>query len=243
MNQNAEHWLELLAELESSFITSSKAYKSDLASCRPESSICEVLHRNLSLPEQYVLLDLFYHREVGWFQKLDCIGRLLLSLSAIELGLTNANLKWLSQKQKAEFMLQLNDMPDIVSVLTRSVYLKQKLATWRILSQQALPTYTLYRGIRGTANQYYAPNCLESYTKNVEMAKRFAGANGWVLQRDIQIQEIFAYKTSLYRQDECPPEWLWTRISKEKEFIVENPAKQLEIEKKGDLYVVRNIVF
>lgn len=104
---------------------------------------------------------------------------------------------------------------------------------------------TLYRGINiPYENQKYLFAGLESWTTDIEIAYKFARNEGFVLQRDYPINQIFAGKRSTFKNllnRSCQYSGFYVR--REKEMIVENFENEwdLNIEKDIKLAIEKEI--
>lgn len=196
-------------------------------------SIREILHKNLSSAESLTLLELYFLQKEGWYLYKDGIGKKLLSITSIELGLTNGVYAWNNNEQFEHFLQLTSTISKEFGTILCSVYSKQKAATRACLSKfhGENSTITLYRGMKVNNRKYYKPNCLESYTTNIKTAERFATTEkGIILKREVPINQIFAYATTVYKTRNCPSKNICELISKEREYIVENKEDYFELE-------------
>ena len=219
-----------------SYIADYKNYELDVNHffCRGEPSIRTVLHRNLSDAESLTLLELYFLQKEGWYLYKDGIGKKLLSIASIEMDLTNGVYAWDNEEQLELFLQLTSTISDEFGSILCSVYAKQKIATWTLLSRihGENSSITLYRGMKVNDKNYYRPNGLESYTTDIKTARRFATTEkGIILKRDVPINQIFAYASTVYKTFDCPSKKIRNLISKEKEYIVENKEDYFKLSK------------
>lgn len=207
---------------------------------------------NIILNDQEKLcLEKAFFGDTGWYHKINYNGMLDLKLAAMSLGITNEVFTF--DKDKENRILNFVEKKSIDDqLLMIQCYIKQKVVTYKTLRnylQNVQKTdkmaITLYRGINiPYENQKYLFTGLESWTTDINIAYKFARNEGFVLQRDYPISQIFAGKRSTFKNlpnRSCQYSGFYVR--REKEMIVENFENEwdLNIEKDIKLAIEKEI--
>lgn len=181
-------------------------------------------------------LESAFFGHTGWYKRINGEGMFRLKLAAMSMGFTNNIVSFDSQRER-EFIEFIDDIPEEEQILMMRCYLKQKAVTYVTLSnylkeikKTEVMTIKLYRGINTLYhNEKYACLGLESWTTNINNAYKFARTDGYVIEKEYPIAQIFAGSRStfknkshnLYRNNGyC--------VRRENEMIVENIEKSLD---------------
>lgn len=179
------------------------------------------LNMVLDKEEQNSLHSLL-HSKNGWYNNKDGMNSNKLKLTAYAVGFTHDRFSY--NKENYECIKQLGSSikEDEQEVLI-SAYLKQKLVTNQTFLNNNISRITLYRGIKDLNNfEKYYSNSLESWTLDESVAKKFSGGKGYILIKEFQIDDIFAYKKSVFKNTENNRLTSNYNINRENECIVEN---------------------
>ena len=121
-------------------------------------------------------------------------------------------------------------MGDQEQAILRSLYLKQKMITYKTLKNSGINEINLLRGIKVLNNSTsYLLNNLESWTDSVVVARRFATDEGYILYTQYRVEDIFVYNRSVFKTPDIPSPSFRKMISRESEYIVENQASMLSL--------------
>lgn len=153
-----------------------------------------------------------------------------LKLAAMSLAATNKVFTF--NKDLEEKILHLvQSVSREEQLLMMRCYIKQKVVTYVTMHNYLHQvknidnmSVTLYRGINTTyKNDKYLFSGLESWTTNIDVAYRFAGDGGFILEREYPIHQIFAGKRSTFKsQHDQFYKHRGYYIRRESEMIVEN---------------------
>lgn len=192
-----------------------------------QKSANKLLNKILCDNEKEMLYKMLNSQD-GWYRKQHGYNTIKLKLAALASGFTKEG-KISNKKEDKDILfklikdINLNEQKIIVSA-----YLKQTLITFKNLLNNKEKGYiddkiVLYRGIKNldeNSSIYEASN-LESWTSKEKIARRFANPNGYILKKEFNIKEIFAYKKSIFKYDKLKDPKVSKFINIEKEYIVE----------------------
>lgn len=200
----------------------------------------KLLHLSMNDEEKHKLYSLVNSQE-GWYRAQYGINTIKLKATAGVLGLASFNINYNKNYHKKTLEV-IRSISEEEEVLLKSVYLKQKVITLSNLENNKIngivkDRITLYRGIKDLKegqNIYVASN-LESWTSKEKVARRFAGANGYILKKDFLFEDIFAYKKSIFKYNKFKDPRVSKYINIENEYIIEFTDKNCIINlKKGE---------
>lgn len=186
--------------------------------------------------EEKCCLEQAFFGDNGWYRSINGDGMIKLKLAAMSLGLTN-NVFTFDKEKEEKILAQIETESEDEQILMMRCYMKQKVVTYVTLRNYLLNirktnkmAVTLYRGMNVPyQNQNYLFSGMESWTSNINIAYRFAGEEGFVLEKDYPIDQIFAGKRSTFK---CRENNLYRHkgfyVRRESEMIVENFQKALE---------------
>ncbi|UZW12583.1 hypothetical protein OSC52_12025 [Clostridium pasteurianum] len=196
------------------------------------------LHLNLDVDEKKCLYKALLSG-TGWYYGSNNEDALKLKLIAYALGITHNVFSYKSKVQQR--ILKLKGLSKQEQLLLMSAFLKQKLITAKtFLNTNHSNKITLYRGLKSIeSKQYYYTSNLESWTSNDEVAKKFAGSNGFILINTFSTNQIFAYKNSVYRDKYNMKFKVKNFIEDEFEYIVENNQRIIELRYGNNIYKYR----
>ncbi|HII4458271.1 hypothetical protein [Clostridium perfringens] len=189
-----------------------------------QKSANKLLNKILTEDEKKMLYEMLNSQE-GWYRKQHGYNTIKLKLAALASGFTKKGK--ISHRNEDKLMLLdlINSIDSDEEKIIISAYLKQTLITFKNLLNNKEKGYisdkiVLYRGIKKFDGKYEASN-LESWTSKEKIARRFANPNGYVLKREFELKEIFAYRKSVFKHDKFKDPKVSKFINIEKEFIVE----------------------
>lgn len=166
----------------------------------------------------------------GWYRMRTGIGMIKLKLAAMSLQTTNKvftfdkdleekilNVIQSESKEEQIFMMRCYIKQKSVTYATMHNYLKNIRKTDKMAIR-------LYRGINlPYKNGKYMFSGMESWTTNIKIAYRFAGNEGFVLEKEYPIDQIFTCQRSTFKNQASN---LYRHrgfyIRREREMIVEN---------------------
>ncbi|GEM_PF-3380942 len=192
-----------------------------------------LLNSILTEEEKRWLEDLFFEPKEGWYRYSESKGCIAIKLAAMSLGLTNTIFTF-NPKSEERITSIIQAISKYDQELTARCYLKQKVVTYytlknylKRLNKNNNNTILLYRGLTNTdLIDYYYMSGMESWTLNYEKASMFATATGIVLDKEYNINQIFAGFRSTFKNR---PNGLYRNngffVRREHEFIVENYDK------------------
>lgn len=166
----------------------------------------------------------------GWYRMINDIGMVELKLAAMSLEATN-NIFTFDKDLEEKILNLISLQSKAAQLLMMSCYIKQKAVTYATLynylhniRKTNKMSITLYRGINTPyKNEKYLFSGMESWTTNMDIAYRFARDEGFVLEKEYPIDQIFACKRSTFKnQMERLYEHRGFYIRRESEVIVEN---------------------
>ena len=166
----------------------------------------ELLNDIMNSQEKQRLEDAFFGYN-GWYRKINKIGMIRLKLAAMSLEATNNIFTFDKEKEKDILKLIKLESKD-AQILMMSCYLKQKVVTYATMynylhnvRKTDKMTLKLYRGINTPyRNEKYMFCGMESWTTNLNIAFKFAGNEGFVLEKEYSIDQIFAGKRSTFKK-------------------------------------------
>lgn len=181
-----------------------------------------LLNDVLDEDEKDCLLEVLFGLN-GWHVAKQGAGFYKLRFTAWTLDFTNPVLYY-NETGKGRLVETVDSIQSQELDILKSVYIKQKLATYQTLRNLGYAgTILLYRGIiAGNELEQYALGNLESWTENERVAQRFIGNSGYVIFKEFKLEDIFLCYNSIYKTDGIPPDKIRAMIKKEQEFIVEN---------------------
>lgn len=198
-----------------------------------EPSARSILNNSLLEDERECLLSMYYGTQ-GWFKNRHYNGAKYLTMAAMNLKLTHTIYDPHDQKEQDKFLYLMEYMTEEQSILITAAYAKQKIATLKALSEirKKNPFILLYRGIHDfdTNKMKYHLKSLESFTTSLKFAKHFAGNNGIIIKKAYPIENIFLYRTTIFKTKTDPNIQFRTAISVAKEYITENKDLVLDLE-------------
>ena len=167
----------------------------------------QILDQILEREEKECLEALFFG-DNGWYRRIDGNGMILLKLAAINLGITNDIFAFDSQKEE-KILERVERIPEDLQLLVMRCYLKQKLITYLTLcnylqniKKDDKMVLTLYREINTPYdydNTSYIHTGLESWTTSIDSAYKFARKNGYVIEKEYPISQIFISPRSSFK--------------------------------------------
>lgn len=168
----------------------------------------------------------------GWYKKINGEGAIKLKLTAAAIGFGHSK-------------IHRNNIPiEIIENIQKKIskeeealiincYLKQKIVTKKTLinyqkyvnTKNKINIYDnqirLYRGAKGDFDIYRTIN-LESWSTQLNIAKRFAKTSGIILKSDVDIDNIFCCRKTTFRHPHRMGIYQSRPIRSEHEYIVEN---------------------
>lgn len=189
----------------------------------------DLLNDIMSNKEKRRLEDAFYGNN-GWYRMINGMGMIELKLAAMSLEATNNIFTFDKDLEKKILdLIPLKSKEE--QLLMMSCYVKQKAVTYATMynylhnvKKTDKMSITLYRGINiPYRNEKYKFSGMESWTTNMNTAYRFARDDGFVLEKEYPIDQIFAGKRSTFKNHTGS---LYKHrgfyIRRESEMIVEN---------------------
>lgn len=189
----------------------------------------DLLNDIMDEEEKHRLEEAFFGNN-GWYRMKNGIGMIKLKLAAMSLQTTNTiftfdkdleekivNVIKSESKEEQIFMMRCYLKQKSVTYVTMYNYLKNVRKTDKM-------AITLYRGINMPyKNGKYMLSGMESWTTDIEVAYRFAGNEGFVLEKEYPIDQIFTCQRSTFKnQASNLYKYRSFYIRREKEVIVEN---------------------
>jgi len=181
------------------------------------------LDKVLNADEKVYLINCL-HSKSGWYRSIYGVFTNKLKLTAELLGFTNSNFHYDPVKGRQIAGLGKTIFDSEQKLLT-SIYLKQKLVTYKTLIQwrNGLTSVNLYRGLRRVDFKEDYPYCnLEAWTLNPDIARRFATQDGYILCKEVPIEDIFVCSRSVYTSEREPNNKAKMDINIENEYIIEH---------------------
>ena len=193
----------------------------------------QFLDKVLDSDEKAYLINCL-HSKYGWYRSIFGVYTNKLKLTADLLGLTNSSFNY--DPIKSRIIAELGKtIYDPEQKLLTSIYLKQKLVTYKTLIQwkndSSINSLNLYRGLKKVDfKEDYYPCCnLEAWTLSPSIARRFATQDGYILFRDIPIKDIFVCSRSVFTSTLVPTHKAKMDISIEDEYIIENRERLMPL--------------
>lgn len=184
-----------------------------------------ILEQSLNGEEASCLLKCFFNKHHGWFLSPNKLGSRCLTLAAMHMDLAHSDYALFNKKERYHLSRIARKISEQQLALICSIYAKQKIATLRTLDRiRNERNIFLYRGLHDLnieSNIYYH-NPLESFTTDKDVARFYAGSNGFVISKVYPVDQVLAYKTVYYRTPDIPHRNIKRAISRAKEYIVEN---------------------
>lgn len=191
----------------------------------------------MSMEERQCLEKAFFGN-TGWYRTINSDGMIRLKLAAMSLGITNNVFTFKKDvENKILNWISMRHMTKAEELLMMCCYVKQKAVTYvtmfhylKNIKQTDKMAITLYRGINVPyQNQKYLFSGMESWTTSLDIAYRFARDEGFVLEKEYPINQIFSCKRSTFRNR---ANRLYKHsgfyVRREHEVIVENLEKELD---------------
>lgn len=191
-------------------------------------SAINFLVSNLNKEEINSLTEIIYGLQ-GWYCSKMGKGTIKLKATAAVLQLTHDFFHF----EKEKFLKTIEVIEGIetseIEILI-SVYLKQKLLTYKNLKNNSREKITLYRGLKimKSSSTYRSMN-LESWTSRRNVAEKFATSDGFILEKDFNIKQIFAYNKSVFKNPIQKNNKASRFINMEYEYIVEHNDEDSKI--------------
>lgn len=177
-----------------------------------------LLHSCMSDDEKQCLYELMTS-ETGWYKKIKGVGGKKIKIIGAILGFTH--LKVTDEKDK-EIEGIYDSIDETQEKILGSVYVKQKIVTFKNLKNNNIDNFTLFRGVRLNGGETeYGAYSLESWSSCEDVARRFAGQTGIVLKKEFIIEDIFAYNKSIFKYNKYKDRKLSEIINREYEYIIE----------------------
>lgn len=196
-----------------------------------------ILTEIMSIEKRRCLEEAFFG-DTGWYRTINGDGMIKLKLAAMSLEITNNVFTF--KKDVEDRILDWIDMRCMgkeEQLLMMRCYVKQKIITYMTLlnylkniRQTDKMTIKLYRGINTPyQNQKYKFSGMESWSANINVAYRFARDEGFVLEKDYPINQIFTCKRSTFRnRSDRSYRHSGFYVRREHEMIVENFEEELD---------------
>lgn len=180
----------------------------------------QFLHSYLNEDEKKCLFELVNSR-TGWYLRINGIGAKKLKLTGANLGITHMMIAMPEDNGNVQELV--NSISEDEQIILRSVYLKQKFVTLKNLKNNNKDKLILFRGVKNITKDKdeYGALSLESWSSNADVARRFSGVDGIVLKKEFNIEDIFAYNKSIFKQEGLSDKSLSIKINTEYEYIVE----------------------
>ncbi len=179
--------------------------------------------------EKWRLEEAFFGNN-GWYQSINGIGMIKLKLADMSLEATN-NIFTFNKELEEKILGLIKKESKTEQILMIRCYIKQKVVTYatmynylKYVKKTDKMAITLYRGINTPyENGKYMFSGMESWTTNINIAYRFARDDGFVLEKEYPIDQIFAGKRSTFKnQSSNIYRHRGFYIRRESEMIVEN---------------------
>lgn len=201
--------------------------------------------------EKWRLEEAFFGNN-GWYQSINGIGMIKLKLAAMSLEATN-NIFTFNKDLEEKILVLIKQESKEEQILMMRCYIKQKVVTYATMynylknvKKTDKMVITLYRGINTPyKNGKYMFSGMESWTTNINIAYRFARDDGFVLEKEYPIDQIFAGKRSTFKnQSDNIYRHRGFYIRRESEMIVENFKTILDCsEGKGVKLAINNQIY
>ena len=191
-----------------------------------------LMHQILNPNEKNCLEEALFGNH-GWYKRINGDGMIKIKLAAMSLGLTN-NIFTFDSEMEKKIVQRIKEYTEEEQMRMMSCYVKQKLTTYLTLKnylknirKTTADTLVLYRGINTEYNnEQYMFAGMEAWTMNLDMAYRFARNDGYVIEKEYKISQIFAGRKSTFKNK---PYGLYEHngffVRREHEMIVENPER------------------
>lgn len=209
-----------------------------------------ILLTNIMSKEEQRCLEEAFFGDNGWYRTINGCGMIKLKLAAMSLGVTNNIFTFDEEREKnILYFIQTEKFSEQQQLLMMRCYIKQKIVTYITLRNYLQNvkhtdkmTIKLYRGINAPyLNQKYTFSGMESWTRNINVAYKFAGDGGFVLEKEYPIDQIFAgmrstFKNKRYRTFEHNGFY----VRREREMIVENYMEELDCSNGNGVLLAEN---
>lgn len=194
------------------------------------------LNSILTNDEKKCLEKLFFDEKSGWYRQIDEEGMIKLKLAGMGLNLTNSVFTFDQMKNK-KVLHYVGTLPESEQLLVAACYAKQKAVTYvtmlnylKKVKKTDKMSILLYRGLRGKYNgEKYLFAGMECWTTSIDIAIRFTRGNGYVLQKEYPINQLFAGNRSTFKNK---PNGIYRHngfyVRREHEIIVENIEAEYE---------------
>ena len=171
--------------------------------------------------EEKEKLYILIHSKNGWYSNNNGYNSNLLRITAYSLGLTHSIFSY-NNKTNTQIISETKDIDIKEQDILLSAYLKQKLVTFKTLESSKQNEIILFRGLRSfdCKREQIVSSSLESWTSNLEIAKKFSNNEGFILKMKFNKKNIFSYFKSIFKQQGNIKTSAY--ISRESEWIVEN---------------------
>lgn len=175
-------------------------------------------------------LEKAFFGDNGWYKMINGTGMIKLKLAAMSLGVTN-NIFTFKKDLEEDILDLIQSESKDEQILMLRCYIKQKTVSYATMynylhnvRKTDKMAIKLYRGINVPyKNEKYMFSGLESWTTNINIAYRFARNDGFILEREYPIDQIFAGKRSTFKsQSNHIYRHRGFYIRRESEMIVEN---------------------
>lgn len=166
------------------------------------------------------------HSKYGWYRSIYGEFTNKLKLTAELLGFTNSIFHY--DKDMSKQIVGLGKtIYDPEQKLLTSIYLKQKLVTYKTLIQwkndASIDSLKLYRGMKHiNLQEPYPFTNLEAWTISPRIAKRFATQDGYILFKEVPIVDVFVFCRSVFKSVSEPNKKARMDINIENEYIIEH---------------------
>lgn len=189
-----------------------------------------LLNSILDDEEKKWLESLFFETKEGWYRYSNSRCCIDLKLSAMSLGLTNTYFTF-NPELEDKIEKYIRTIPIEEQELSARCYIKQKVVTYytlrnylKTIKKSKDKSIILYRGLSNTEPKDKLMLVgMESWTLSYETAHRFAGNNGIVVDKEYDINQIFAGYRSTFKNR---PNNMYRNngfyVRREHEMIVEN---------------------
>lgn len=197
-------------------------------------------------------LEKAFFGDNGWYHTINGDGMIKIKLAAMSLGITNTVFTF-NKDAERKILDQISQESIEEQILMMRCYIKQKAVTYvtmcnylRNIKKKNQMSIMLYRGINiPYQHQKYLFSGMESWTTDINTAFRFARNEGYVIEREYPISQIFAGMRSTFKNSPgrlCRYNGFYVR--REREMIVENFDNVLDcIDGKGILLAVDKNIY
>ncbi|MDD4347100.1 MAG: hypothetical protein PHZ11_09510 [Desulfitobacteriaceae bacterium] len=189
----------------------------------------QLLNKVLNDDEKVCIINCL-HGKYGWYRNVNGVYTNKLKLTADLLGFTNSNFHYDPVKRR-EIVELGKTIYDTEQKLLTSIYLKQKLVTYKTLIQwRSESNIKLYRGLKKVEFKEDYPYCnLDSWTSKLDIAKSFATQDGYILFKEVPIEDIFICSRSVYTTEIEPNRKAKKGINIEDEYIIEHRERLMPL--------------